>query len=641
MKKKLTALILAVTLLAVFLPVLSASAENGKIRLTCVEGTPSQHGLPPENCFDGDDHTKWCVTGNAVYVIFKAEKATKIAGYSLTTADDNNIAVGRNPRDWTFSGSNDGENWTVLDTRTGCRKMKDVNFTAYIFGAEAKEAYQYFKLDVTRIVNGSCIQLSEIGLVTDPSLIPADDKEQEEETYPSGLKFIDGTGSPYGCPPENLVDGMTQTKWCHSEQTSFVTFESITPVAIAGYKLVTADDNNTSPGRNPKDWTLYGSNDLESWQIIDQVKNDNKMRDVNFTPFSYKLKKQAPEYRYFRLEVTRIANGQCLQLSEIQLVTDPDELEDVAEAENFPVGEVIVPYKTATVDGVVSEGEWDGATALVLNVEDTRGWYDNGAGIVGDTSVISSHTNKDFTSSVRLMYADGYLYYLEERTDTTPFYGSSNELRAYCQDSTLFWLYNSKTKMVPDVFSVFAKNSDYNDGKPYIVYAAGNNQDGAIELNIEIQSTVTENGFVIEAKIPLSETTVSEKDMALGYIRCTFCSVNIFNQGFSGNAEELWTGFGYQAQYTGVEQWRYSPSVVLTGREYDYQPDTEPEEDDEWETDPGANTETKAAAASGAAVTDAPGEKESGGLFWYIVAGAAVVIIAACVIVILKTGKKK
>lgn len=77
MKKKLTALILAVTLLAVFLPVLSASAENGKIRLTCVEGTPSQHGLPPENCFDGDDHTKWCVTGNAVYVIFKAEKATK------------------------------------------------------------------------------------------------------------------------------------------------------------------------------------------------------------------------------------------------------------------------------------------------------------------------------------------------------------------------------------------------------------------------------------------------------------------------------------------------------------------------------------------------------------------------------------
>lgn len=60
-----------------FSPRFIGFGRKRKIRLTCVEGTPSQHGLPPENCFDGDDHTKWCVTGNAVYVIFKAEKATK------------------------------------------------------------------------------------------------------------------------------------------------------------------------------------------------------------------------------------------------------------------------------------------------------------------------------------------------------------------------------------------------------------------------------------------------------------------------------------------------------------------------------------------------------------------------------------
>ena len=137
------------------------------------------------------------------------------------------------------------------------------------------------------------------------------------------FSFVEGTASPFGCPPENVLDGNTATKWCHGEADSYVTIKASEPVSIIGYKLVTADDNATAANRNPEDWTLYGSSDGSSWTPVDVRTGDMTMKDVNFTPYFFMLAGASARYQYFRLNITKIRGGNnCLQLSEIAMLVD-------------------------------------------------------------------------------------------------------------------------------------------------------------------------------------------------------------------------------------------------------------------------------------------------------------------------------
>ena len=65
---------------------------------------------------------------------------------------------------------------------------------------------------------------------------------------------------------ENLFDGSSQTKWLVFERTGWVECELSEPVAVVHYALVSAND---APGRDPRDWTLSGSNDGTTWTDLD------------------------------------------------------------------------------------------------------------------------------------------------------------------------------------------------------------------------------------------------------------------------------------------------------------------------------------------------------------------------------------
>ena len=148
----------------------------------------------------------------------------------------------------------------------------------------------------------------------------------------------------------------------------------------------------------------------------------------------------------------------------------------------------------------------------------------------------------------------------------------------YCQDSSLIWFYNNVTKRNPGVLILMADNMVMDDG-PVLLYGAEDDQINAIEVNAELKATITADGYVFEAKIPIEEIGLTEADLALGHIHATAMTVNIFNTDFSGYSDELWENAGYQATYAGVNQWNKSPKVSLTGKEYDYE---ESEEDDWW-----------------------------------------------------------
>lgn len=85
---------------------------------------------------------------------------------------------------------------------------------------------------------------------------------------------------------------------------------------MSGYTITTGNDSGDYAGRNPKSWTLYGSNDQKNWTIIDQVSNDVVLQDENATAYNYNCSSSA-EYEYFKWEITE--GGSLLQVSELKL----------------------------------------------------------------------------------------------------------------------------------------------------------------------------------------------------------------------------------------------------------------------------------------------------------------------------------
>lgn len=151
---------------------LKASAEGttNDLTLSAVAGEPK--GLTNEEyteLFDNDTGTKWCCNfSGSAYVIFKASEPVKVSKYSIATAGDTNSFSNRNPRNWTLSACRNypdaTTSWTVIDTVTnGGLPTANETYTDFTL-AETTPYYQYFKLEITSIIGGNTLQISEIAL---------------------------------------------------------------------------------------------------------------------------------------------------------------------------------------------------------------------------------------------------------------------------------------------------------------------------------------------------------------------------------------------------------------------------------------------------------------------------------------------
>lgn len=124
------------------------------------------------------------------------------------------------------------------------------------------------------------------------------------------------SGEDYGM----LFDGSTSTKWCLNGgegNSVYAIFHASHPIFVTGYKVSTANDNAQYTGRNPKAWTLYGSTadsnpskDDASWEVIASVASDTKLKDVNYTTYTYSLSKEtAKAYQSFKWVITARSGG--------------------------------------------------------------------------------------------------------------------------------------------------------------------------------------------------------------------------------------------------------------------------------------------------------------------------------------------
>ncbi|GAA2117290.1 ThuA domain-containing protein [Actinomadura alba] len=127
-----------------------------------------------EKLVDGQNNTKWLTFARTGWVETKLEKPVAVGHYALTSAND---FTGRDPKDWTLQGSQDGQSWKDLDKRTGETFAQRFLTKEYKF--DNSTAYQYYRLDITANSGEPLIQLAELRLFGPTTGPPAEDRVQE------------------------------------------------------------------------------------------------------------------------------------------------------------------------------------------------------------------------------------------------------------------------------------------------------------------------------------------------------------------------------------------------------------------------------------------------------------------------------
>ena len=108
----------------------------------------------------------------------------------------------------------------------------------------------------------------------------------------------------------NLADGSPSTKWLAFTTTATITYSLDAPAAVAEYALTSAND---ATARDPKDFTLAGSNDTKTWTALD-AQSAQSFTDRGTTK-TYPVATPA-NYTQYRLSITANAGATATQLAD-------------------------------------------------------------------------------------------------------------------------------------------------------------------------------------------------------------------------------------------------------------------------------------------------------------------------------------
>ncbi|MFC3505514.1 ThuA domain-containing protein [Micromonospora krabiensis] len=130
---------------------------------------------------------------------------------------------------------------------------------------------------------------------------------------------------------EKLTDGDANTKWLTRTPTGWVAYELAAPKRVTGYALTSAND---FVGRDPKDWTLQGSADGQSWTDLDRRTGQTFPERFQTRRFDIATPQ---EFKHFRLNITANSGEPLIQLADLRLFTG-----STTEPELPPVSQSVV-----------------------------------------------------------------------------------------------------------------------------------------------------------------------------------------------------------------------------------------------------------------------------------------------------------
>lgn len=130
----------------------------------------------------------------------------------------------------------------------------------------------------------------------------------------SGTITSQYSDSPSGEDVTKLTDNTTSTKYLTSHAAAWVRFQSSTSQVVVQYTITSAND---VPNRDPKNWTLQGSNNGTSWTTLNTQTNQSFSARFQKKTYSFS---NSTAYTYYRLNVTAVQSGTILQFSEWELI---------------------------------------------------------------------------------------------------------------------------------------------------------------------------------------------------------------------------------------------------------------------------------------------------------------------------------
>ncbi len=260
---------------------------------------------------DNDETTKFLASGfpQEFWVQQNFDAAVVANRYTITSGND---APDRDMKNWELLGSNDGSNWEVLDTRTD-QLFADRIFTRE-FNFDNDQAYQFYRINVLANNGSSLIQMGEWRMLRLELLDFGPTDFTTNATITVSRENNDGAGGAEGSlkviddniDTKFLVGGFPEAFWMQQNFTD--------GVVVNQYTFTSGND---AAERDPVDWTLSGSNDELTWDLLD-TRTEQSFPDRKYTSNFHVSNDQA--YRYYRIEITKNNGSDAMQLSEWRLL---------------------------------------------------------------------------------------------------------------------------------------------------------------------------------------------------------------------------------------------------------------------------------------------------------------------------------
>ena len=319
-----------------------------QVTFTAIEGSDWTDAEGSAKAFDRNLNTKWCKGAknevDKFYLMLEASEATYIQGFKMTTANDNTVDHGRVPGEYTIFGSNDKTQWDVIYHQKEDNLIEDKNFTEYTVYCNSKQKYKYFKLWIKRNATRSYDVKKHLFQLSEFALLPA----------AFGMTLESGSAK--------AMDGDTGEKW-EGKTPQTVVVKATSACQLTGYQFTTGNDNRSYRGRNPKDWTVEGSNDQQTWTTIDSKTDDNVMQDKNYYPYFFPVTPPETAYQYYRFTITQSVGEEYFQMSELALKTIAAHTHNYVDGICTVCGQIDPAAMTLNAEGV-----YELSTALQLKL---------------------------------------------------------------------------------------------------------------------------------------------------------------------------------------------------------------------------------------------------------------------------------
>ncbi|WP_449301153.1 di-heme oxidoredictase family protein [Pseudoalteromonas fenneropenaei] len=212
----------------------------------------SPRGEGRDKVIDNNINSKYLTFHNSTWLQFKANGGAYVAkGYQLTSAND---FAERDPLNWSLQGSNDGQNWQVLDSRSN--EDFPGRFATREFTFNNQTAYQFYRLTMSNN-SGNITQLAEWAILAEAGAQVVDsdgdgvaDSADICPNTPTGTA-VDGSGCPIDSDGDGIPDSQDQ---CANTPTGSAVDSNGCPIVQLPYGVAQLDASSVQFYVNTSDW---------------------------------------------------------------------------------------------------------------------------------------------------------------------------------------------------------------------------------------------------------------------------------------------------------------------------------------------------------------------------------------------------